>query len=150
MMSAVPKALPGIPKVDQLELPVTTTLTANYKQDPTQPDVELTQTYTAKVNGSVISVPVSGKPTTYGKSGTITQTFDFTPVTQALAKEAKRTYQRNWEISTGLGVESGSLYVPIEIQRNYSKSRAVSLEFHLKPQNQMGLSGVEVKHTWSW
>ena len=49
---------------------------------------------------------------------------------------------RNWEWSTGYGQHGGDKYVPVEIQRNYSKDAALSYEHHFG-----GQSGWEVKYT---
>lgn len=38
---------------------------------------------------------------------------------------------RNWEWSVGYGQHGGDKYVPIGIQRNFSKNAAVSYEYHL-------------------
>lgn len=48
---------------------------------------------------------------------------------------------RNWEWGVGVGVQDGKKYVPIEIQRNYSRDRAVSAEYHVG-----GGGGYEVKY----
>ncbi len=48
---------------------------------------------------------------------------------------------RNWEWGVGVGVQDGKRYVPIEIQRNYSRDRAVSAEYHVG-----GGGGYEVKY----
>ena len=49
---------------------------------------------------------------------------------------------RNWEWSTGYGQHGGDKYMPVEIQRNYSKDAALSYEHHFG-----GESGWEVKYT---
>ncbi|WP_434132785.1 hypothetical protein KIAC18_000312 [Sporomusa sphaeroides] len=48
---------------------------------------------------------------------------------------------RNWEWSTGYGQHGGDKYVPVELQRNFSKDAAVSYEHHIG-----GKSGFEVKY----
>lgn len=37
---------------------------------------------------------------------------------------------RNWELGTGIGVHDGKAYIPVSLQRNYSKNHSVSLELH--------------------
>ena len=37
---------------------------------------------------------------------------------------------RNWELGIGTGVHDGRAYIPISLQRNYSKDRSVVLELH--------------------
>ncbi|MDD3157277.1 hypothetical protein [Anaeromusa sp.] len=48
---------------------------------------------------------------------------------------------RNWEWGVGVGMQDGKKYVPIEIQRNYSRDRAISAEYHVG-----GGGGYEVKY----
>ena len=55
---------------------------------------------------------------------------------------------RNWEWSVGYGVQDGSRYVPIGLQRNYSKDKAVSVEVHLDAGNVKNVNGWEVKQVW--
>lgn len=51
---------------------------------------------------------------------------------------------RNWEWSIGYGVEDGKTYIPIGLQRNYSKDRAIEAEIHM--DNRKSVSGGEVKY----
>lgn len=51
---------------------------------------------------------------------------------------------RNWEWSVGYGWHDGDRYVPVELQRNYSKDRAVSAEVHIK--NAGKVAGGEFKY----
>ena len=37
---------------------------------------------------------------------------------------------RNWELGIGTGVHDGNPYIPISLQRNYSKNHSVVLEIH--------------------
>ena len=48
---------------------------------------------------------------------------------------------RNWEWSAGYGRHGGDSYIPIGLQRNYSKDRAVAIEYHVG-----GKSGYEIKY----
>jgi len=38
---------------------------------------------------------------------------------------------RNWEWSAGYGMQNGVKYIPIGLQRNYSKDRAIEAEVHI-------------------
>lgn len=49
---------------------------------------------------------------------------------------------RNWEWSAGYGQHGGDRYVPVEVQRNFSKDAAISYEHHFG-----GKPGWEVKYT---
>lgn len=55
----------------------------------------------------------------------------------------KNNNYRNWEWSTGYGQHGGDRYVPVELQRNFSKDGAVSVEYHAGGNE----SGWEVKYT---
>ena len=37
---------------------------------------------------------------------------------------------RNWELGVGMGVHDGKTYIPVSLQRNYSKSHSVAVEIH--------------------
>lgn len=50
---------------------------------------------------------------------------------------------RNWEWSAGYGQHGGDRYIPIELQRNFSKDAAVSVEYHYGGRD----PGWEVKYT---
>jgi hypothetical protein len=52
----------------------------------------------------------------------------------------------NWEWSTGYGWHNGDAYIPIGLQRNYSKDKAVEVEIHLEPGKPKNITGWEVKH----
>lgn len=48
---------------------------------------------------------------------------------------------RNWEWSAGYGRHGGDSYIPLGLQRNYSKDRAVAIEYHVGKK-----SGYEIKY----
>ncbi|MBP2628439.1 MAG: hypothetical protein H6Q68_3150 [Firmicutes bacterium] len=50
---------------------------------------------------------------------------------------------RNWEWSIGYGQHGGDRYIPVELQRNFSKDAAVSAEYHFGGREK----GFEVKYT---
>lgn len=37
---------------------------------------------------------------------------------------------RNWELGVGMGVHDGKTYIPVSLQRNYSKNHSVVVELH--------------------
>ena len=37
---------------------------------------------------------------------------------------------RNWELGVGMGIHYGNPYIPVSLQRNYSKSHSVAAELH--------------------
>ena len=48
---------------------------------------------------------------------------------------------RNWEWSAGYGRHGGDSYIPLGLQRNYSKDHAIAAEYHIG-----GKSGYEIKY----
>lgn len=124
---------------------IDTNVTATLKESPSEPDVTLTNTYVANVNGEILKIPVvtphelnSLDAKTTGK---ITQTIDLTPVINNMNNK----YKKNWEVGIGYGIHNGKSYVPVEIQRNYKADKAISIEFH---KTTKGTQGYEIKHKW--
>ncbi len=60
----------------------------------------------------------------------------------------KNNNYRNWEWSVGYGQQSGEGYIPIGLQRNYSKDKAVVVEVHLDTGRIKSVTGWEVKQVW--
>lgn len=48
---------------------------------------------------------------------------------------------KNWYVSTGIGVNDGDVYIPIAMQRNYSKDAAVEVQVNIDPQKQSANGG---------
>lgn len=55
---------------------------------------------------------------------------------------------RNWEWSVGFGQHGDDNYIPVGLQRNYSKNRALEVEIHLDASNVKKINGWEVKQVW--
>jgi len=60
----------------------------------------------------------------------------------------KNNNYRNWEWSIGYGQQNGERYIPIGLQRNYSKDKAVVVEVHLDTGKIKNVTGWEVKQVW--
>lgn len=140
------KTLPDVPSTIITEdTEVTTTPKTSAKDN----DVELTQTYSASINGQKLSIPIVNTSPN-GTKGIITQQIDLTPaIKQAAAVErekAKEEFKKNWEIGIGLGVHQGDAYVPLQVQRNYAPDKAIEVEIHL--QVPAKVTGGEVLHKW--
>lgn len=119
-----------------------TTVSLSPKETPTSPDVVVDTVYTAKVNGETMRLPMT---TTKDKTtATVTSQIDMTSAVDAATKAERR----NWELGVGLGVHDGSVYVPVELQRNYSKNKAISAEVHLDAEDLKHVNGAEVMHKW--
>lgn len=136
---------------DNITATIDTNVTATLKESPSEPDVTLTNTYVANVNGEILKIPVvtphelnSLDAKTTGK---ITQTIDLTPVINNMnvMNNMNNKYKKNWEVGIGYGIHNGKSYVPVEIQRNYKADKAISIEFH---KTTKGTQGYEIKHKW--
>ena len=60
----------------------------------------------------------------------------------------KNNNYRNWEWSAGYGQQNGEGYIPIGLQRNYSKDGAIVVEIHLDISKMKNITGWEVKQVW--
>ena len=64
----------------------------------------------------------------------------------------KINLDKAWEVSAGVGSHRGDAYIPIGLQRNYDRNKAVVAEVHLVPEDlvkgKIKTSGWEVKHVW--
>lgn len=122
--------------------------------------VQAAQQVASRINANDPALP----PTALEKTDqTIVTTLQTTPEQKAVidkqnAKDGTKvsdTYltqvykvnnYRNWEWSAGYGRHNGDDYIPIELQRNYSKDKAVEAEIHLEPSKPKNITGWEVKH----
>lgn len=55
----------------------------------------------------------------------------------------KNNNYRNWYVGTGIGWHDGQVYVPVSLQRNFSKDAAVEIEGHIRDAK---INGGEVKY----
>lgn len=122
----------------------TTSVSVVPKKSATDNDVEVSQVYRASVNGTTVAIPIT---TSEPVKGVIKQEIDLTPVTAMQKELDKKEFKRNWEVGTGIGVHDGDMYIPVEIQRNYTVNKAWSAEAHIDPQG-FKVTGGELKHKW--
>lgn len=126
-----------------------TSLGASYKATEADADVKVAQTYKAEVNGQTVVAPIKGVDNGKGTQGVITQEIDLKPITQMQRELDKKEFQKNWEGAVGLGVHKGDFYIPVEVQRNYAKDKALALEVHVKVEDKAPkVTGGELKHKW--
>ena len=52
---------------------------------------------------------------------------------------------KNWYVGVGAGVNAGDFYVPVSLQRNFSKSAAVEVQINLDPHKQ-SVSGGQIMY----
>ena len=132
--------------------PITTktSVGGSYKATEADADLKVTQTYKAEVNGQTVVAPIKGVDNGKGVKGTITQEIDLKPITQMQRELDKKEFQKNWECGVGIGIRKGDIYVPIEIQRNYAKDKAMSIEIHVEAPHELKpkVTGGELKHKW--
>lgn len=119
------------------------------KTSANQPDLKVTQKYTAIINDKKVEVPVksvqtannSVSPAQAGATGYTTslkQEIDVTPLMKSLVP--------SWEVGIGVGTTSDNqVYVPLSIQRNYNTDKAIQVELHFGSNE---LKGLEVQHKW--
>lgn len=156
-----PKAVPVNPA------PITTDAVINQKTavevvpktSKDDNDLEITQRYKANVNGTTVEVPVVSKGVTMdGTKAVVNQEIDMSKVINSALtierEKVKQEYKKNWELSIGVGSHEGDTYIPIELQRNYAKDKALSIEIHLDAEDLAKMKpvvdGWEVKHTWKF
>ena len=118
------------------------------KTSDDQPDLKLTQRYTAIINNKKVEVPVkdavadpsvsTASTGATGYAASVTQEIDITPLTKSLVPR--------WELGVGMGIDSNDkVYIPLSVQRNYQHDKAIQVELHLGSNE---IKGVEVQHKW--
>lgn len=113
---------------------VETSISRQWKETKDQPDLILDHHYTATIDGTKVTIPVTGsniKGTLESPSNVTTkvhQEIDVSP----LLKDYEHT--RVWEVGTGLGRNHKDWYIPIEVQRNLSSTRALSFQVNVDPE----------------
>ncbi len=60
----------------------------------------------------------------------------------------KNNNYRNWEWSLGYGQQGREKYIPVGLQRNYSKDKAIAVEVHLDTSEMKKVTGWEVRQVW--
>lgn len=116
------------------------TLTLTQKSAPDDPDLVISTKYVAEINGERVEVPV-GAASVDESTAKVTTVVDVSPLVNAMVP--------NWEVGVGVGYSvDGDAYVPLSIQRNYTSDKAICVEFHFDPSDNMRVHGMEVQHKW--
>lgn len=113
---------------------IQTRLSIKEKENPTDADLNLEQTYVATINQQKYRLPVK----TINKDNittTIDQTIDLTPLLKDQLEK-----KRNWEIGIGIGIQNNKPYLPISVQRNYNNKQALELQLNIS-DNKNKLTG---------
>lgn len=119
------------------------------KDNQGDPDVVLSQTYVANINGEKVVVPVAvpkrtndtaGKPISPTGSpqlqGQIKQEFDLTPLLSLVRPK--------WEVGAGVVCLQRKYYGSVSIQRNYKHDKALEVTY----VTDRTTKGVMVQHKW--
>lgn len=118
-------------------------LTVTPKKDDNDNDLLITHTYKATIDNEEIKLPVRTVPS-YSSSDsdsatpdtvTFKQELDITPLVKDYEKK------KNYEIGIGIGVHDNDVYIPISLQRNFSKDKALECIAHVEDK---GITGGEV------
>lgn len=123
---------------------LTTQLTAHPKKNDTDSDLVVRQSYTATINGTKVTVPVSKATST--TTGTLKGTQQAVLVQDIDVTQLVKPLVPKWELGVGLGVHKDDVYIPVSIQRNYKIDRALAFEVHLDKHLQP--NGLSVTHKW--
>lgn len=131
----------------------TTGISAEAKTSTNDPDLVMSQKYTAVINGEKVSVPIvkrttgtTNQPTGAGGSAadsqgvkaSVEQTIDLTNVLSRL--------RPSWELGAGVSYMNKDTYVPISIQRNYADDKALELTVLMNTDGKA--KGAMVQHKW--
>lgn len=154
MISRGDHTIPPITSSDSTSgLLSTTGISAESKASPSDPDLVLSQKYTAVINGEKVSVPIVKRTTgttnqpigagssaaeSQGVKASVEQTIDLTPVLSRL--------RPSWELGTGVSYMNDKTYVPISIQRNYADDKALELTILMNTDGKA--KGAMVQHKW--
>lgn len=130
-------------------LSTTSVLSATSKSSEGDPDLVVSQKYTAMINGEKVSVEVAkgtanttGQPTSPSGSpgaiqGQISQTIDITPLLSKL--------RPTWEIGVGYNYLDKKHYSCVSLQRNYKPNRALDLTCQIQDKQ---IKGIMIQHRW--
>ena len=124
---------------------VTSSITVEPKKKPTDPDLKVTQKYTAQINGKTVEVPLSQPKETKDSKGqtvVVSQTVDMTAAVKPLLPQ--------WSIGVGVGRYHSETYIPVSVTRHYKPLKR-SLQFTIKYSvDKRKISGGEIQHLWNF
>lgn len=56
----------------------------------------------------------------------------------------KTNLYKDWYRGVGIGIHNSDIYIPVSVQRNYSKDRAVNAQVNLDPSNNFKVKGAQI------
>ena len=133
------------PQVSLSTPQVSSSITVVPKTKPSDPDLKVTQKYTAQINNKTVEIPLSKPKETLSADGqtvVVSQTVDMTAAVKPMLPR--------WSIGVGMGKDRNETYIPFSVTRHYKPLKR-SLQFTLKYSIDKGkISGGEVQHLWNF
>lgn len=120
---------------------------------------EIKETFVVHHDNKTVKVPVSNVKIPVGKEENKESSNSSSSSNKAIRYDNEidvsslvTPFIPKWEVSVGVGKHHEDTYIPVGIQRDYTKSgkKAVRVEVHLDPSEQMKPNGVEVSHVWKF
>lgn len=126
---------------------LSTDVGVKWKDKETDSDLILNNHYKATIDGQEVVIPVKPKKiktplesqSPSNVTTTVDQTLDLTPLYKDYEKK------RKWEIGTGVGGVSGEWYIPVQVQRNFNKDKALEVQLNVSPEKK-SVSGAQVTY----
>lgn len=128
---------------------LSTNVGVKWKDKETDSDLILNNHYKATIDGHEVEIPVKpkkiknsleSKQSPSNVTATVDQTLDLTPLYKDYEKK------KNWEMGIGVGsVSGGEWYIPVQVQRNFSKDKAIEVQLNVSPDKK-SVSGAQVTY----
>jgi len=140
------KETPKVTSSSSLTSPqVSSSISVVPKVKPSDPDLKVTQKYTAQINNKTVEIPLS-KPKeskdTKGNTVVVSQTVDMTAAVKPILPR--------WSVGVGIGKDRNETYIPFSITRHYKPLKR-SLQFTLKYSiDKTKITGGEIQHLWNF
>ena len=133
------------PQVSLSTPQVSSSISVVPKEKPSDPDLKVTQKYTAQINNKTVEIPL-GKPketlSPDGQTVVVSQTVDMTAAVKPMLPK--------WSVGVGVGRYHSETYIPLSVTRHYKPLKR-SLQVTLKYSIEKGkISGGEVQHLWNF
>ena len=136
-----------------------TAITVEPKKDKNEPDLILSNKYTAVIDGKTYEIPTKNeavqntgvhheenKSSIEGNTVKINTSIDVT--------DTVKKHLPGWEIGAGIATavngDSHKVTVPIAIQRNYKTNRAFEIILYLEPEEGMKAQKITLLHKWKF
>ena len=115
------------------------------KVKPSDPDLKVTQKYTAQINNKTVEIPLSKPKETLSADGqtvVVSQSLDVTAAVKPILPR--------WSVGVGVGRYHNETYIPVSLTRHYKPLKR-SLQFTLKYSiDKTKITGGEIQHLWNF